>query len=75
MGDLDECKNGLTYTFHVNARELDDYTYLVAGGPYSVYYRNGRLHAEMATKDKKWTVSRKTNYKFQKGSLSMKSHL
>ena len=51
------CSSGFTLSFEIEPQELREDTYFVASAPVDVYYRNGRLTADVKTPTKKWSVS------------------
>jgi len=57
MGNLERCPHGLTISFDVNPRVLSNNQHFISSGPYAIFYRNGRLHAEFRTPTKTWTTS------------------
>ena len=49
MGDLEKCPHGMTIIFYLNANELEENGYFLAGGPYSVYSKNNKACSSIST--------------------------
>ncbi|XP_076459006.1 uncharacterized protein LOC143292527 isoform X2 [Babylonia areolata] len=55
-GNLDNCRQGITYRFALRPDKLEDGTYFMDSFPVKLYYKDGRLHAEMQTSTRVWNV-------------------
>ncbi|KAK6166927.1 hypothetical protein SNE40_023527 [Patella caerulea] len=56
-GNLDNCRQGATIRFFVKPERLQDGMYFIDSYPLRVYYRDGKLFAEMQTATRQWDVS------------------
>ncbi len=57
MGNLDLCEHGLTVSMYVKPKRWIENSYIMSSGPYSLYYKNGRLHAKFSSSTKTWETA------------------
>jgi hypothetical protein len=57
LGNLEKCEHGLTVSFLMNPQRFIENGYFLSSGPYSVYYKNGKVRSKFSTPDKTWEVA------------------
>ena len=57
LGNLAKCEHGLTVSFLMNPQRFIENGYFMSSGPYSVYYKNGKVRAKFSTDDDTWEVA------------------
>lgn len=55
--NIDQCKNGLTMSMWIKARELVDGSYFLSAPSYSLFYRDDKLVSRFHSDGKTWEVS------------------
>ncbi|KAL8587816.1 hypothetical protein ACOMHN_021034 [Nucella lapillus] len=55
-GNLENCRQGITYRFGLRPDRLEEGMYFLDSYPLKLYYKDGRLHAETQTSTRVWTV-------------------
>nr|KAG5710229.1 hypothetical protein BaRGS_006748 [Batillaria attramentaria] len=66
-GDLNTCRQGATLRFALYPQQLQDGMYFLDSFPVKLYYKDGRLYAEMQTSTRVWTVD---TSEFRQGQMS-----
>ena len=56
-GNVATCPRGFTVKMFIRPRRLRDNTYIISSGPFSLYYKNNRLYADVRSSARKWVAS------------------
>lgn len=57
FANIEQCRNGLTISLWLKARELEENTYFLSSPSYSLSYRNGKLWGRFHQNGRMWEVS------------------
>ena len=57
LGDLSKCKEGLLISFFVKPLSLDDDSYLMDGGPFSVFFKDNKLFTTFMSQGYTWSAA------------------